>query len=48
MNYFQFVTWLKNVCDFFFKISPTRTKVPKIFLEHSQENNWILDISEYF
>ena len=48
MNYFQFVTWLKSVCDFLLKISPTRMKAPKIFLEQSQENNWFLDISDYF
>ena len=48
MNYFQFVTWLKSVCDFFKKISPTRMNAPKIFLEQGQENNWFLDISEDF
>ena len=41
MNYFQFVMWLK-------KISPTRMNAPIIFLQQSQENNWFLDISDYF
>ena len=33
---------------FVLKISPTRMKAPKTFLEQSQENNWFLDISDYF
>ena len=32
----------------FLKISPTCMKAPIIFLQQSQENNWFLDISDYF
>ena len=48
MNYFQFVMWLKSVSLIFLKISPTCMKAPIIFLQQSQENNWFLDISDYF